>query len=62
MLLQPTYCLITKPGNEISYEAYVNPLGKVCTVFVHCVQIGFKKIIFVKLHIVHLKHLWSIHD
>ncbi|XP_023328481.1 glutamate receptor ionotropic, kainate 2 [Eurytemora carolleeae] len=26
MVLQPAYCLIAKPGNEISYLAYVNPL------------------------------------
>ena len=50
MILQPTYCLISKPGNELSYGAYVNPLGKVCTACVHCTvysaQIGFiKKII-----------------
>ena len=29
MVLQPAYCLIAKPGNEISYLAYVNPLKQV---------------------------------
>ena len=29
MVLQPAYCLFGKPGNEISYLAYVNPLKQV---------------------------------
>ncbi|XP_023344678.1 glutamate receptor ionotropic, kainate 3 [Eurytemora carolleeae] len=46
MLLQPTYCLITKPGKEISYEAYVNPLGKDIWMWVFICTIGLTTYMF----------------